>query len=175
MAYDTYTDLYVNSSAMILYTMYRSISDVEVSQSPAAATPRAKDVEVCVKREPFHLGGMKMQLPIQSTTRNHPGAKPKKLQRPEGEKCQLRFPANLQRGFLIFSGDGSTTTAGRTVGRQTMGWQGQLSWRYWRILMMLQRTTTTTRRAAMAGWEEGLSPSMPSWEHPLSPPLLASC
>jgi len=92
MAYDTYTDLYVNSSAMILYTMYRSISDVEVSQSPAAATPRAKDVEVCVKREPFHLGGMKMQLPIQSTTRNHPGAKPKKLQRPEGGK----MPASRQ-------------------------------------------------------------------------------
>jgi len=101
MAYDTYTDLYVNSSAMILYTMYsRSISEVEVSQSPAAATPRAKDVEVCVKREPFHLGGMKMQLPIQSTTRNHPVAKPKKLQRPEGEKCQL--PGKFTAWLLDF-------------------------------------------------------------------------
>jgi len=59
----------------------------------------------CLKREPFHLSGMKMQLRIQSTTRNHPGAKPKKLQRPEGGKCQLpgKFTAwllDFQRRWL---------------------------------------------------------------------------
>jgi len=165
--------LYVNSSAMILYTMYsRSISEVEVSQSPAAATPRAacrvsKERTISLERyenavtNPIHY-------------KKPPRRKTEKVATPRGGE-NASFPANLQRGFLIFSGDGSTRTAGR-IGGRPMGWQGQLSWRYWRILMMLQRTTTTTRRAAMAGWEEGLSPSMPSWEHhPLSPPLMASC
>jgi len=47
-----------------------------------------------------------MQLRIQSTTRNHPGAKPKKLQRPEGGGgCQLpgKFTAwllDFQRRWL---------------------------------------------------------------------------
>lgn len=46
-------------SAMILYTMYRSMSrDVEVSKSPA--TPRA--AECVVKREAFHLGSVQIQL-----------------------------------------------------------------------------------------------------------------
>uniref|UniRef100_A0A0A9E1Z2 Uncharacterized protein n=1 Tax=Arundo donax TaxID=35708 RepID=A0A0A9E1Z2_ARUDO len=62
----------------------------------------------------------------------------------------------------MFIGGGSMAAAGRTGGRRTTGRWGQLSWRYWRILMMLQRTTTTmTRTAAMVGWEEGRSPSTP--------------
>lgn len=58
MAYDTYTSVNI-VSAMILYTMYRSMSrDVEVSKSPA--TPRA--AECVVKREAFHLGSVQIQL-----------------------------------------------------------------------------------------------------------------
>jgi hypothetical protein len=100
--------------------------------------------------------------PLQETT--PAGAKTEKVATPRGGK-NASFPADLQSGFLILSGDdGSTTTmVVRRTGERPMG---QLSWRYWRILMMLQRTTTT-RTAATAGWEEELlSPSMPSWEHP---------
>jgi hypothetical protein len=98
-----------------------------------------------------------------STTRNHPSRrKTEKVATPRGGK-NASFPADLQCGFLILSGDddGSMTTMAvhRTGGRP----MGQLSWRYWRILMMLQRMTMTKRTAAMAGCEEELlSPSMPS-------------
>ena len=59
--------------------------------------------------------------------------------------------------------------AGRTGGRRRPMGRRQLSWRYWRILMMLQRTTATA--AATGWWEEEVqlrSPSMllllPSWD-----------
>lgn len=174
--YDTYTS--VNSvSAMILYTiLYRSISDVEVSQS---------QIQMCVKREAFHSGQAVWEYshtnPIHYKQKPPPAQNRKSCNAQRGAKMPAsipgKFTAWLLGGFFFFSGDGdgsTTTVAGRTGGRP-MGWRrGQLSWRYWRILMMLQRTTTT-RRAAMVGCEEGrLSLSMPSWEHLLCHPL-ASC
>ena len=100
MAYDTYTDLYVNSSAMILYTMYRSISDVEVSQSPAAATPRAacrvsKERTISLERyenavtNPIHY-------------KKPPRRKTEKVATPRRGKMPASFPGKFTAWLLDF-------------------------------------------------------------------------